>query len=262
MDLAEALYATSLASLVPSGEPLPDPIEEQQAAELDWLEQRSGKLTCSNFGKLMSKGKTKAQPFSQTGMAYLHGVVGERLGSTLPNATNAAMRWGNENEEPGISEYQARRTFETVVYQSKTFVQYNDSVGGSPDFLVNDDGCGEIKCPHNPGVHINTWQKQEVPAEYLWQCIGHMLITERDWCDFVSFDPRIPEGDNARLCIIRLDRDEEQIEQLKGRLIEAVHYVEDVVKSIRSNQTAQQIRSMVSDMTSRDKELLLLELSK
>jgi hypothetical protein len=79
-------------------------------------------------------------------------------------------------------------------------------------------------------VHVNTLLTKEVPSEYEWQVVGHLLVTGRDWCDFISFDPRM-EG-KYRLCVIRVERSEARIELLKKRLEVAVGVVKEMVERI------------------------------
>ena len=84
--------------------------------------------------------------------------------------------------------------------------------GASPDGLVKDDGLVEIKCP-NTATHIETVLGQEAPAKYLPQMQWQMACTGRDFCDFVSFDPRLP--DDMQLFIRTVRRDAEMIKNLE-----------------------------------------------
>jgi len=195
-----------------------DPVEKQRE---EWLKKRLGKITCSQFGTLMSSGRAKDEVFSQTGLTYLRRIVAERLGSWY-SISARAMDWGNENESKAILEYAAR---EIVFVDNKPFqyFAYSDDIGGTPDGLVGKDGCVEVKCPFDPSVHVNTLLTREVPKEYEWQVVGHLLVTGREWCDFISFDPRI-EGKH-KLCVVRVERNEARIAELKKRLELAVQMV-------------------------------------
>ena len=75
----------------------------------------------------------------------------------------------------------------------------------------------EIKCPYNSVNHVRTILSKEVPSEYIYQVQGQMWVLNKDWCDFVSYDPRMPES--HRMIIIRVERDDEKIEAL-SELIE------------------------------------------
>ena len=87
--------------------------------------------------------------------------------------------------------------------------------GASPDGLIYDDGLIEIKCP-NTATHIETLKSKKLPYQYYWQVMGQMWITGRKWCDFVSFDPRMPK--NAQIFITTVERDDEAISKLEGQV--------------------------------------------
>jgi len=176
----------------------------------------------------MKTGRKKDEIFGETAMGYLRLVAAERMGSW--HAVSASsMQWGTDNESAAIDEYRKRSDAE-VNSEPFQFFELNDHVGGTPDALVADAGCLEIKCPFNPSQHVETLVTRMVPAKYVWQCVGHMLVTGRQWCDFVSFDPRIPETDNRRMCVIRLAREESRIEELNLRLDEAIERVELILR--------------------------------
>ena len=65
-------------------------------------------------------------------------------------------------------------------------------LGASPDGLVGTDGLIEIKCPTS-AVHIDTLITKQIPVEYEWQMLCEMACTGRQWCDYVSYDPRMPK---------------------------------------------------------------------
>src|SRR5207253_3198758 len=86
------------------------------------------------------------------------------------------------------------------------------AAGASPDGLVGEDGTIEIKC-YNSANHIEVLETQVVPNDHMAQIQGQLWITERKWCDYISFDPDMPE--NAQLFIKRVERDEDYINNLK-----------------------------------------------
>lgn len=200
-----------------------DPVAK---ARDEWMEQRHGKITASNFGLLVGEGRGKDRQFTKTGYDYLHTVIAERLGSFKFGFETRATDWGTEQESNAIECYE-QCTGHSVDSGLFRFHQLTDDIGGTPDGLVGKDGCIEVKCPYNPGVHVNTTISGEVPPEYLWQCVGHLLVTGRKWCDFVSYDPRM-DGD-ARMQVIRIGPDfvSERIVFLRERLDLAVRYVKD-----------------------------------
>lgn len=198
---------------------------EAQQAEMDWMEARRGMLTASRFDVLMSSGRRKDEPFSETAKSYLYEKVAERLGGYVPGFKSRATDWGHEYEPHAIQEY-ASRTQQDVQPNTHKLLTISKWVGGTPDFLVGNSGVGEVKCPFNPGVHQRTIATNTVPKEYVWQCHGHLLVTGRDWCDFISFDPRLPEDCDRRLHIIRVDRNETMLKSLRAKLQAANEFIE------------------------------------
>jgi len=203
-----------------------DPLE---AAREAWLEKRRGKFTCSKFGDLVSEGRTKGEIFSQTGLSYIRRVVAERLGSFY-EVSAKSMEWGTEHEPAAIVEY-SKRTGSAVDSTPFRFLELSDDIGGTPDGLIGGDGCIEVKCPFDPAVHVNTLITRAVPKDYQWQVVGHLLVTGRDWCDFISFDPRI--DCRHSMCIVRVHRDEELIVFLSARLRSACDELQRMLQAIQ-----------------------------
>lgn len=101
--------------------------------------------------------------------------------------------------------------------------------GASPDGLVGDDGLLEIKCP-NSATHLETLMSETIPAKYVTQMMWQMACTRRAWCDFCSFDPRMP--DNMRLFITRLDRDDQVIAELEAEVVKFLQEVSETVETL------------------------------
>lgn len=200
-------------------------IDPKEAAREAWLERRRGKITGSHFGDLMGTGRGKDEIFTQTGLTYLRRVAAERFGSYYITSAKS-MEWGTENESAAISEYAELRNV-SVNAEPFQFYEYTSAVGCTPDGIVEQDGCIEVKCPYDPAVHVNTLLTQKVPKDYEWQVIGHLLCTGRQWCDFISYDPRMWRP--QRLVVIRVERDASLLEFLHSRLSLAVDTVNDYV---------------------------------
>lgn len=161
---------------------------------------------------------------------YLSELVIERL--TPPPVDddgykNQAMQFGIDNEPVARLAYELE-TGNTV--KEAFFESFNDDIGASPDGYVDEDGLIEIKCP-NTATHLDTLRTGEVPKQYFIQMQGQMLCTGREWCDFVSFDPRLPE--NAQLFIKRVNRDEQFIKELKDELMKFVAELDKQVQFIK-----------------------------
>ena len=216
----------ALAALTPARE-IVDPNE---AAENAWHAKRNGRFTASNFAALIGEGRGKDSKFTQTGYSYIHRKAAERLGS-WHSVYASSMQWGNDNEADAIDAYRKRSQ---LVVDSRPYQFYivDDHIGGTPDGMVQGDGCLEVKCPFDPAVHVGTAIRKTVPTNYIWQVHGHMLCTGRKWCDFVSFDPRI-QDESARLVVIRVDRDEDRLKFLRERLALAVVELNSVLNQLK-----------------------------
>jgi len=159
---------------------------EQRTPE--WFAARLGCVTASRTADVLAK--TKSGP-SASRATYMAQLITERLTQTATEGfSSAAMAWGTETEP------QARLAYEMMTGEDVTedgFVVHPEisGFGASPDGLVGDDGLIEIKCP-NSATHIDTLLNEKVPAKYITQMQVQMLCTGRKWCDFVSFDPRLP----------------------------------------------------------------------
>lgn len=175
----------------------------------EWLQVRLGKVTASRVADIVAK--TKSGP-SASRANYMAQLIAERLsGVPQESYTNSAMQWGTATEDEARAAYE----FETGAHvESIAFVEHPEinHCGASPDGLVNGSGLVEIKCP-NTATHIQTVIGKVVPSKYIVQMQWQMACTGRDWCDFVSYDPRLP--DRMRLFIRRVDRDEKHISELQ-----------------------------------------------
>jgi predicted phage-related endonuclease len=157
-------------------------------------------------------------------------LVAERLTGVSPdNYQSAAMQWGVENEATAQLEY----SLLTGADVEETGLWLHDTLkaGASPDGLVNEDGIIEIKCP-NSATHIDTLQKRAVPSQYWAQVQGQLWITGRLWCDFISYDPRMPV--NAQMIIVHVERDDDYIKKLEQEVREFLQGVDDQVEFVRN----------------------------
>lgn len=176
---------------------------------IEWLKIRCGKVTASRVADVVAK--TKSGPAASRAN-YMAELIAERLtGEPAERFTNAAMQWGTEKEPDARAAYEFR-TDATVTEIGFVCHPTIDASGASPDGLVASDGLVEIKAP-NTSTHLETLLGQDVPAKYLTQMHWQMACTGRAWCDFVSFDPRLPES--MRLFIKRVPRDNARIKELE-----------------------------------------------
>ena len=159
---------------------------EQQSAE--WFTQRLRKVTASRISDVMAK--TKSGP-SASRKNYMMQLLCERLtGVKQESYTSAAMQHGIELEPLARSYYEGTQG---VVVIETGFVPCPgiEMAGASPDGLVGDDGLVEIKCP-NTAQHVDFLRTGQIDNGYQLQMLFQMICTGRKWCDFVSFDDRLP----------------------------------------------------------------------
>jgi putative phage-type endonuclease len=166
--------------------------------------------------------------YASTRQNYKAQLVIERLTNQQQDSyTSPAMQWGTEWEDAAKLAYMLK-TGNTVT--DTGFLEHPAMpAGASPDGLVGDDGLIEIKCPLSAN-HIETLHGG-MPKKHIPQIQGQMFITGRQWCDFISYDPRMPE--NAQLYIERIERDDEYIENLEDELASFLDEVEEDVAFIK-----------------------------
>ena len=185
----------------------------------EWQALRIGKLTASRVADMLATVKAGESMSRKNLRADL---IAERLtGSKTESYSNSAMNWGVETEP------QARAAYEVFSYNFVDQVAFVDhqtipNFGCSPDGLVGDDGLIEIKCP-NTSTHLEYIETRKPPSKYLTQMMSQMSVTGRKWCDFVSFDPRLPDG--LKLLVVRIERDEEVIAKIEA---EAIKFLAEV----------------------------------
>jgi putative phage-type endonuclease len=183
---------------------------EQRTTE--WHTARLGKVTASRVADVIAKTKTGYGASRANLMADL--IVERLTGQPASTFTNAHMEWGTEQEPHARAAYSAR-TGELV--EEVGFIDHPRIVnsGASPDGLVGDDGLVEFKCPATSTM-LDTLLAGEVPSKYIPQMQWQMACTNRAWCDFVSYDPRLPE--HLRMFVKRVERDDKYITTLEGEV--------------------------------------------
>jgi putative phage-type endonuclease len=192
----------------------------------EWFAQRCGKATASRISDIVAKTKTG---YSTSRANYMAQLVVERMTQTVAESySNAAMEWGVENEQFARAAYEAK-TGNMVDQVSAIDHPRIPMSAASPDGLVGDDGCLEIKCP-NTATHIDTILGEEPAKKYYDQMQWQMVCTNRKWCDFVSFDPRMPS--HLQLFIKRIERNDDYVEQLEKEVVQFLIEVDDKVKKL------------------------------
>jgi putative phage-type endonuclease len=175
----------------------------------EWFAARLGNVTASRVADVIAKTKSG---YSASRDNYMAQLICERMTNTVAESySNAAMQWGTETEPLARAAYES---YADVLVDEVGYVPHPviSRAGASPDGLVGVDGLLEIKCP-NTATHIDTLLSETVPTKYITQMQWQMACTGRKWCDFVSFDPRLPDG--LQLFVKRVERDNLYISTLE-----------------------------------------------
>jgi len=204
-----------------------DRIAVIQQGTPEWHQLRLGKVTASRVADILAK--TKTGPSASRGN-YLIELALQRVTKTIEESyTNAAMEWGTQTEP------QARVAYEVKTGNFVDQVPFVDhptiaGFGCSPDGLVGDSGLIEIKCP-NSATHWSYIKANEPPNKYFIQMQAQMAVTGAKWCDFVSFDPRMPERSQLLIVSVPIDREfilfmEAEIKQFLSEVDKEVQLME------------------------------------
>lgn len=199
---------------------------EQRSPE--WFAARAGKVTASKIADMLAKTKTG---WGASRKNYAAQLVAERLTGTVePSFCSPAMQWGIDTEAA------AREAYCQHMLCSVAEIGFVDHpkiemAGASPDGLIGDDGLVEIKCP-GTATHIETLLGGSVPDKYRMQMLFQMACTGRAYCDFVSYDPRLPE--TMRLFVQRMPRDDGAIAEIERETVKFLTEVEETVTQLRN----------------------------
>ena len=194
----------------------------------DWFTARLGKVTASKIADVMATTKTGASASRKNYMAQL---LTERLtGQKADSYSNAAMQWGVDTEP------QARAMYELETGRDVVEVGFIDHPviamsGASPDGLVGEAGLVEIKCP-NTATHIETLRGAAIDKKYVLQTQWQMACTGRQWCDFVSFDPRLPSA--MQLYVARVERDATLIAAMESEVASFLAEINKAEEELRA----------------------------
>lgn len=204
---------------------------EQRSEE--WFSARLGRVTASKINDVMATLKNGGEAAGRKN--YRTQLVVERL-TGLPTETycNGAMQWGTD-QEPFAR--QAYEFVEGVDVVEVGFIHHPDipMSGASPDGMVGDDGMLEIKCP-NTATHLDWLLAGSVPSEHVKQMQWQMECAGRSWCDFVSYDPRLPV--DLQLFKVRCHRDEALAATIRAAVVKFLEEVEEMTAALREKMAA------------------------
>ena len=175
----------------------------------EWFAARLGKITSSRVKDVMAKGRGGAVSASRKN--YMMELLCHRLtGQREEGFTSTAMQRGTDLEPLARAAYEVN--YDALVTEAEFILHPDhDFTGSSPDGYVGESGLIEIKCP-NTAQHIACIQLESHDPKYEWQMQHQMFCTGREWCDFVSFDDRLPEP--LQLFAYRVNRDDDKIKAM------------------------------------------------
>lgn len=216
----------------------------EQGSEL-WLEARCGIPTASRCGDMIAMTKKGESADRRNYRTEL--IVEILTGLPYPRRVTLEMQWGIEQEPFARAAYEMQRD---VLVETCGFVLHPGITrfGASPDGLVGDDGVIQIKCP-NTSTHLSWMLAGVVPVEHCPQMLAEMACTGRAWCDFVSFDPRLPA--HLQLFVRRFARDENLIATLETEVVHFNAEIDGVLAAL-----PQQSHGIVLAMEATDPEEL------
>lgn len=185
----------------------------------EWFEIRKLKLTASNAQAIGNNGKGLDTLVTEMMAEYYSTAEKE-------NFTSKDIERGKELEEYAREMYELEKDVEV---EQVGFIEDNEYVGFSPDGLVGRDGLVEFKALNDVGHYklirnVNGWK--EIDTKYLWQCQMQLLISKREWCDLVFYNPNFKES----LFIFRVTPDEENQEALKVGIKRGIELIKSQLK--------------------------------
>lgn len=193
----------------------------------EWFAQRLGHVTASRMSDVLAKGKSGE---AVTRQKYRMQIIAERVsGQVADSFNNAAMQWGTDHEPLARIRYEA----DTGYFVDEAEFCFHPTIkwlGASPDGIISGvSGLIEIKCP-NTQTHLGYRLDNKPPAAYINQMQCQMWVTGATYCDFVSYDPRVPE--HLQLFVSRLRRDDDLIAKMETEVIKFLGEVDDAIKQL------------------------------
>lgn len=198
----------------------------------EWKLARAGYATGSKAAAICAKIKTGEAKMRSD---YRWQIVTERLrGEPMDgNYQSDAMKWGVQQEPFARMAYEEWTG--NIVLEAGFLYLPDVRAGCSVDGLINDDGMLEIKCP-NSDTHLEYMEGDRLPPLIRPQVLHNLWVTGRAYCDFVSFDPRLP--DNLQLFVHRYKREQSEIETYALEVLAFLDEVDAMEKRLRGKKHA------------------------
>jgi hypothetical protein len=166
--------------------------------------------------------------FGETAKTYAKEIVLGLKGIEIPEVKAKPLEHGKRLEPEAIKRYELETFQQCQKVEKPIFHPSISYICGLPDRLISVDGLLEVKCPFNPLNHLDNLARAAQYKEYKWQIQGYLWITERNWCDFVSYHPEAA----FRMFRFRVYRDSDDIELIKTCLDAGIEYKEKMIQAI------------------------------
>lgn len=218
----------------------------------EWYALRCGKVTASMVWAVTKKLKD-AKKEATDRKYYRERLLAETLTGIVGDSRyiTKEMEWGMEWEPVARASYEVDQS---GMVDKVGFVTHDAIArfGCSPDCFVGDDGLAQFKCP-NTTTHLNYLLDGIVPEEYEPQMVAEMACTGRQWCDFVSFDCRLPA--KMQMFKKRLERDEKRITQVENEVIAFLAEMDAMVEKFGGQEPSLQSQLESSLAAAREKRI-------
>jgi hypothetical protein len=206
-----------------------------------WYTTRLGKVTSSSVWQLTvepkEKAKKEAGELSSTAKEYVMQKVAERLTGVTRSFQNDATVHGLEQEANAIALYEM--TYGYIVEETGFIEHIAGWYGGTPDgYIKQENGIVQVKCPYDYKNHLSFMLIDSVETfkakhrEYYWQCLSDMIVTNTNWCDFVSYCPDMPH--EFKLFKLRIHRNNDDAALLLQKINEAKSFFDNTINKLSS----------------------------
>lgn len=188
-----------------------------------WMQARLGRVTASRIADVTARTKTG---WGASRANYAAELIAERLtGVPAESYKSAAMQWGTDHEAEAVASYVF---LEDATVTPAGYIDHPTiaMAGATPDGFAAPDGLIEVKCPL-VATHIDTLLAQRVPEKYFKQMQFQMAVSGRAWCDYISYDPRLPQ--KMRLFVKRVARNNNVIADLENQVVAFLAEIDDTL---------------------------------
>lgn len=205
----------------------------------EWFKQRLGNLTASKAKDVIRYVKGEIADATASSIENLKfKILAEQLTGIIADEhftydARKRMEWGTEQEENAVNAYELA-TNSMVLMAGYIAHKEIEHLGASPDGLVGDDGLIEIKCPDTT-THLKRMYANVVPDDIKPQMLLQLIVTGRKWCDFVDYDPRLPNTHS--LFIKRFEPTEEELETALNKFKKFLDSIEKIKGELAKEHT-------------------------